>query len=315
MQSDEKYKYFLGIDVSKSKLDIYNSETGEFTQVSNDIKSIQKYLKTITPKQDLLVVIDLTGGYEQKAVDLFYQTGFCVHRADGRRVKYFLRSFGQRAKTDKIDAQGLALYGSKVQENLMLYTPIDRNLLELSERLETLKSLYQQEKNRSNLPHIGSVILKSIQKHLRFLEKEIEIIEKQLQTLILTDKKLSEKYKIMTSVKGIGSSIAMLLISMLPELGELNRRQIASLAGLAPFAKDSGTINAARHIYYGRSRVKRALFMATLVAIQFNDKIKKFYNHLINDSEKKKMVAVTACMRKILIILNAKLKEINYACL
>lgn len=311
MQNELNFKHFLGIDVSKNKLDIYDTKTKSYTTVSNTLKDIKAFIKTQTPTSDLLVVIDLTGGYEQKAVDLFYQAGFCVHRAEGRRVKYFLRAIGQNAKTDKTDAKGLALYAEKTQETLQLYTPTNGQLLELSGRLADLKQMLAQENNRHQAPKNSSGIRKQIAKHIAFLQKEIDLLEAQLSALVLQDKILKQKYELLTSFKGIGATTALTLLAFLPELGVLNRRQIAALAGVAPYAKDSGTLAGYRRVGIGRPNVKKTLFIIALVAIRHNLPIRRKYEYLTQVAAKKKMVAITACMRKIVISLNAKFKSLQ----
>lgn len=311
MQNTLKFNHFLGIDVSKNKLDIYNTKTKTYITVSNTIKEIKAFIKTQTPTSDLLVVIDLTGGYEQKAADLFYQAGFCVHRAEGRRVKYFLRAIGQNAKTDKIDAKGLALYAQKTQETLQLYTPINGQLLALSGRLADLKAISAQEKNRFQAPKNSTFVRKQIIKHIAFLEKEIAVLEAQLLALVMQDEDLKQKYELLTAFKGIGPTTALTLLAFLPELGVLNRRQIAALAGVAPYAKDSGTLSGYRRVCAGRATVKKALFIVALVAIRYNPAIRQKYEHLTQSAAKKKMVALTACMRKIIVILNAQIKSLN----
>ena len=311
MQEAPKFNHFLGIDVSKEKLDIYETKTKSYITIPNTQKDLKRFIKTQTQQSDLLVVIDLTGGYEQKAADLFYQAGFCVHRAEGRRVKYFLRAIGQNAKTDKIDAKGLALYGEKTQERLQLYTPVNGQLLELSGRLSDLKHMFVQEKNRHQAPKNSPVIRRQIARHLMFLQKEIAALEEELFGLVMQDKELKQKYDVLVSFKGIGATTALSLLAFLPELGVLNRRQIAALSGVAPYAKDSGALSGYRRVGVGRPNVKKALFLSALVAIRYNSQIKRKYEHLTQIAAKKKMVAITACMRKIIITLNAKIKSIN----
>lgn len=310
MAKQSVFNHFLGIDVAKNKLDIFNSQTGEFTQIKNCKKSIKDFCKKLTPQDDLLVVIDLTGGYEQACVDVFYDLGFKIHRAEGRRVKAFLQCRGQYAKTDKMDAKALALYGDKMQDRLLLYVPKEHNIELYLVYLDDLGQTLQQEKNRLQAPKTPQSIKDMLKKHIDFLEAQSAKLTDEVRETIMGDEKLKERYDVLTSFKGIGEKTAFALLAFLPELGRLNRRQIAALAGVAPYAKDSGQSSGYRFVKYGRPRVKRALFMAVLVAMRYNTRIKEFYEHLLGNN-KKKLVAITACMRKVVIILNAQLKEIE----
>lgn len=307
--SESKIKSFIGIDVSKDKLDIFNSATGEIYSIDNTKAEILKYIKALVLSEDLYVVIDLTGGYEALCVKMFYEHGFNVIRAEGRKVKSFARALGINAKTDKIDAQVLAQYGDKCFEHLRLYKHYDNTLRKLVMRLYDLKSSLQQEKNRLKMPDNIGYIGNSIKRMIKFLEEEISSLEILIKQKIMADKILSKKYKILTAQKGIGDKVAFILLGLLPELGFLNRRQIAALAGVAPYAKDSGTLSGYRRTRTGRVEVKKALFIAALVAIRYDSKMKHFYEELLNRA-KPKMVAVTAVMRKLVVLLNAKTKPL-----
>lgn len=307
--SEVKIKTFIGIDVSKYKLDIFNSASGEVCTVDNSEAAILKYIKALELSDNLYVVIDLTGGYEALCVKLFYHHGFKVIRAEGRKVKSFARALGINAKTDKIDAQILAQYGEKCFERLRLYQYYDNSLRKLVTRLYDLKYSLQQEKNRLKMPDNIGYVGKSIQRTIKFLEQEVASLETLIKQKIMADEILSKKYKILTEQKGIGDKVAFILLGLLPELGCLNRRQIAALAGVAPYAKDSGTLSGYRRTRSGRVEVKKALFIAALVAIRYDCKLKQFYESLL-ERAKPKMVAITAVMRKLVVILNAKSKSI-----
>ena len=304
-----KNKTFIGIDVSKYKLDIFNSATGEVVEIENAKATIRKYIRALAFSEDLYVVIDLTGGYEALCVNMFYEKGFNVIRAEGRKVKNFARAMGITAKTDTIDARLLADYGEKCFERLRLYRPYNCSIKKLVMRLSDLKDIAQKEKNRLKAPDNSPIIKKSIQTLLNVYEKEINKLEDHIEQIILADEILKKKYRLLLEQKGVGKKVAFILLGLLPELGYLNRRQIAALAGVAPFAKDSGTISGYRRTQSGRPEVKKALFIATLVAIQYDTKYKIIYEQLIARA-KPKMVAVTAVMRKIIICLNAKSKSL-----
>ena len=302
-----KNNTFIGIDVSKYKLDIFNSKTGEFVEIDNTKAAIRKYIRALEMSEDLYVIIDLTGGYEALCVNEFYVKGYNIIRAEGRKVKAFARALGISAKTDKIDANILAQYGEKCFNTLRLYQPYNNQIKKLVMRLSDIKQLLQQEKNRLKAPDNMQIVTRSIKQLINIYEKEIAKLENEIEIIIENDEELRKKYKLLLEQKGIGKKVAYILLGLLPELGYLNRREIAALAGVAPFARDSGTINGYRRTGTGRVDVKKALFIAALVAIKYDEKMNSFYTNLTSRG-KKKMVAVTATMRKIIITLNAKIK-------
>ena len=302
-----KNNIFIGIDVSKYKLDIFNSKTGEFIEIDNTKAAIRKYIRALELSEDLYIIIDLTGGYEALCVNEFYVKGYNIIRAEGRKVKAFARALGISAKTDKIDANILAQYGEKCFNTLRLYQPYNNQIKKLVMRLSDIKQLLQQEKNRLKAPDNMQIVTRSIKQLINIYEKEIAKLENEIQIIIENDEEIRRKYKLLLEQKGIGKKVAYILLGLLPELGYLNRREIAALAGVAPFARDSGTINGYRRTGTGRIDVKKALFIAALVAIKYDEKMNLFYTNLTSRG-KKKMVAVTATMRKIIITLNAKIK-------
>ena len=302
-----KNNTFIGIDVSKYKLDIFNSKTGEFVEIDNTKAAIRKYIRALEMSEDLYIIIDLTGGYEALCVNEFYVKGYNIIRAEGRKVKAFARALGISAKTDKIDANILAQYGEKCFNTLRLYQPYNNQIKKLVMRLSDIKQLLQQEKNRLKAPDNMQIVTRSIKQLINIYEKEIAKLENEIEIIIENDEELRKKYKLLLEQKGIGKKVAYILLGLLPELGYLNRREIAALAGVAPFARDSGTINGYRRTGTGRVDVKKALFIAALVAIKYDEKMNSFYTNLTSRG-KKKMVAVTATMRKIIITLNAKIK-------
>uniref|UniRef100_UPI00388F0BAC IS110 family transposase n=1 Tax=Methanobrevibacter sp. TaxID=66852 RepID=UPI00388F0BAC len=304
-----KNNTFIGIDVSKYKLDIFNSKTGEFIEIDNTKAAIRKYIRALELSEDLNVIIDLTGGYEALCVNEFYVKGCNIIRAEGRKVKAFARALGISAKTDKIDANILAQYGEKCFNTLRLYQPYNNQIKKLVMRLSDIKQLLQQEKNRLKAPDNMQIVTRSIKQLINIYEKEIAKLENEIEIIIENDEELRKKYKLLLEQKGIGKKVAYILLGLLPELGYLNRREIAALAGVAPFARDSGTINGYRRTGTGRIDVKKALFIAALVAIKYDEKMNLFYTNLTSRG-KKKMVAVTATMRKIIITLNAKIKHL-----
>lgn len=246
------FNRFIGVDVAKAKVDVFLSETGELLQIKNIETDLKRFVQSLERTEETLVIIDLTGGYETQCVKAFYQAGFTIHRAEGRTVKAFMRACGQLAKTDSIDARALADYGKRLQDKLILFQPVDNEIKPYVMRLNELKQLLQMEKNRLQSPQTGNKIYEQISRHIAFLKAEIKFLAKELQQIIETTPQLHQKQKVLTSQIGIGETTANLLLALLPELGYLPRRKIAALAGLAPYAKDSGTLNAVRHVYGGR---------------------------------------------------------------
>lgn len=218
-----------------------------------------------------------------------------------------MRSYGEHAKTDRIDAYALALFGRKLHETLRMYTPLPLNLKPVTERISDLKTMLLQEKNRSTAPSLPPDMKKEIVRHIAYLEKEIERLYQKCLDIIKNDPPLAEAFYKIIAIKGIAEKSAVLLLTTLPELGCANRRQIAAIAGVAPYAKDSGTLSGYRRIRHGRTTAKSALFIVTLVAIRHNAQIKEFYERLLKKG-KSKMTAIIACARKLLIIVNATLK-------
>ena len=306
---ENKNKRFIGIDVSKYKLDIFNSTTGEIKTIENSKAGIRQYIRALEFSEELYIVVDLTGGYEALCVNMFYDKGFKVIRAEGRKVKNFARAMGITAKTDTIDAKLLAEYGEKCFERLRIYKPYNSSIKKLVMRLSDLKDMAQKEKNRLKAPDNALIVVKSIQTLLKTYEKEITKLEEHIEQLILKDEELNAKYTMLLEQKGVGKKVAFILLGLLPELGYLNRREIAALCGVAPFAKDSGTINGYRRTQNGRIEVKKALFMTALAAVKYDTKYKPVYESLL-ERAKPKMVAITAVMRKLIIYLNVKSKTL-----
>lgn len=306
--TETKIKTFIGIDVSKYKLDIFNSKTGEVKEIENSKAGIRQYIRALEFSKGIYIVIDLTGGYEALCVNMFYEKGYNVIRAEGRKVKNFARAIGVTAKTDIIDAKLLADYGEKCFERLRLYHPYDSCIKKLMMRLMDLKDIEQKEKNRFQAPDNAPIVKETIKTMIKSLERQITKLEEHIESEIEQNEILKAKYKRLLEQKGIGKKVAFILLGLLPELGYLNRREIAALSGVAPFAKDSGTISGYRRTQSGRPEVKKTLFMAALVAIRYDEKFKQFYEELLGRA-KPKMVAITAVMRKLVIRLNAQFKS------
>ncbi len=306
------YHNFIGIDIGKFSFTVaaYGKHpVKEYENTSSGISTFFKEFKKEISKA--LVILEATGGYETELLLTLCDKDIAVHRANTRKVKSFIRSFGNAAKTDSLDAKALALYGCERHKILDLFVPASPHLLTLYtlvQRRHDLRKLLVAEKNRAKGPK-AAPILDSCQVIIETVNKQIELISSKIEELIGKDPVLLERQKVLMTIPGVGKIIAQELLTLMPELGTLNRKQIASLAGLAPRANDSGKYQGYRSTGHGRQGVKPMLFLAAMAARNSHSHLKEFYNNLVNRG-KKKMVALTALMRKIIVIANARLKEL-----
>jgi transposase len=306
------YQSFFGIDIGKSEFVSYRRGEQKTKTYQNNKKGFTKFLKEHkdTAHQSL-IVLETTGGYESAILDFLADKDICAHRADNRKVKNFIRSFGQQAKTDALDAKALAQYGYERHEHLQLHAKRNANnekLRLLSERMLDLKQMLVQEKNRYQAP-LNSCLRSGIKTVIQCLEKQILKTEQEIENIVATDDIIKRKKEVLLSVPGIGNTTALSLLSFLPELGTINRKQVASLCGVAPFAKESGAKKYYRRTTVGRSNMRPILFMAAMAASRTKEnKISEFYHRLVTEG-KKPMVALVATMRKIVVIANARIKN------
>lgn len=306
------YHNFIGIDIGKSTFVVSLYGQNSINEYENSPSGIQQFLSENKHLlSESLCVLETTGGYELALLYTLCESNIDVHRADTRKVKNFIRSFGNTAKTDSLDAKALAHYGMERHAMLMLFKPSSTKylvLFNLVHRREDLKQMMVAEKNRLKNPACNGIVKGSCLELIRLITTQIEAITQHIQTLIDGDVVLKEKQKILISIPGIGKIIALELLILLPELGTLTRRQIASLVGLAPIARESGHFKGYRKTGHGRKTVKPLLFLAAMAARNSHSDLKVFYERLITKG-KKKMVVLTALMRKIIVIANARLKE------
>lgn len=295
----------IGIDVSKDNLDVYNGTTKKTYQVGNLKSGINKIIKDAKRTRIDVVVYESTGAYGRLLGQELQVAGIEVIVVNPKRARDFARGLGLLAKTDKIDAKMLATYGEKSDaEVTKLPTKEEQMLMELCTRRQQLVKALVQEQNRIKVA--SSMIQVLIQKSLQTLAEQIEEIEDLIIKHIEKYQNLKKKWELLTSAKGVGLVVASILISYLPELGRLSKRQIASLCGVAPFNCDSGKFRGSRSIYGGRSIVRCGLYIATLSAIRWDPKFISYYQGLLKRGKAKK-VAIVACMRKLIISLNAML--------
>jgi transposase len=309
------YKSFIGIDIGKFNFVV--STYGEKTEkeYENTVEGIASFMKEYKAElKEGFSILETTGGYEMRLLLSLCEQGFDVHRANARNVKHFIQSFGNAVKTDKLDARALALYGRERYDRLSCFVPDTKEALalyELVQRRQDLKQLLVAEKNRLQGPR-ANVIKKSCEVMIEAIGSQIDVITIEIDGLIQASPVLTAKKAVLKTVPGIGEITATNLLVLLPELGKLSRREIASLAGLAPRANESGKFMGYRATGAGRSGIKPILFMSAMAARNSNSTLKTFYLRLV-EVGKKKMVALTALMRKILVIANARLKEMNLA--
>jgi transposase len=308
------YSSFVGIDIGKKSfvVGVHGEKTTQ--EYDNDAKGIIEFIEA---KKSILstglCVLEVTGGYEMRLLLSLCKEGFSVHRAPGRKVKNFIRSYGNEAKTDAIDAKTLARYGSERYESLMLFVPPSKHaveLYELAQRRRDLKQILVAEKNRRAAPCI-EYIKDSIEKVIESLEASLLLISERMEHLVEADEELKKRQEVLMSIPGIGKIIATELLTLLPELGKVNRREIASLVGVAPISRDSGQQKGYRYTRGGRTGIKSILFMAAMSARRSNTSLRTYYESLVARG-KKKMVALIALIRKIIVIANARLKELLF---
>lgn len=300
---------FVGIDVSKDSLEVHILPSAEHFKVSYDPEGIDQLIQRLRPLQLQVIVMEATGGYEKRlAVELCLAGLDKLQILNPRNVREFARSTGQLAKTDSIDAKMLAFFSQTLQlTGQTLPSQAQDQLKALDKRRKQLVNVRASEFNR--LHQAANVrVLASLKRIIAVLDEEIKDLDQDIHQIIKQNPVWYDKAQCLKQVKGIGDVTAFAILASLPELGLLNRRQIASLAGLAPMNRDSGIFRGKRMICGGRADVRKSLYMATLVATQFNPAIRAFYLKLISAGKPKKL-AITACMRKLLITLNAILKN------
>jgi transposase len=301
-------KVFIGIDVAQDRLDVHTLPQDAQFSCSNDPKGIKWLITRLKKEAPLVIVMESTGGLEKDTAVALAIAGLPVAVVNPRQVRDYARGIGKLAKTDKIDAFVLASFAktNKVKPK-PIPTESQQILKDLVRRRRQLVDLRASEKNR--LHRVRSQPVKnSILVVIRTLDEQIRNIDRDLGDILKNSPLWREKEELLKSFNGIGPVTARTLIALLPELGHTNRQQITALVGLAPLNRDSGKKRGKRMIEGGRSDVRNALYMAAVSALKHNQKIKSFYNRLIQAGKPVK-VALTACMRKILIILNAMIKS------
>ncbi len=297
---------FVGIDVAKAELVWAQRPADTSATVPNDPAGIARLVAELQALRPTLIVLEATGGYETALVAALATAGLPVVVANPRQVRDFARATGQLAKTDRLDAHVLALFAERVRPEPRPLRDADTQLLAgLLARRRQLIEMLTAERNR-----LGTAlrpIRRSLQKHITWLERQLKDVDADIDQAIHDSPVWRAKEDLLRSAPGVGRVVSRTAVALLPELGRLSRRQIAALVGVAPLARDSGALRGRRLVWGGRAPVRAALYMGTLVATRCNPVIRAFYTRLLAAGKPKKL-ALTACMRKLLTILNAMVR-------
>jgi transposase len=303
-----KRRSFIGIDVSKKLLEVGVHQSDYHFRCPNDPQNFPALIAELISLRPARIVLEATGGLERALLQALHTVGLPVVVVNPRQVRDFAKALGILAKTDRLDAGVLAHFAAAIQPAIRpVKAQQETELDALVGRRSQLSEMLTQEKNRR-----GSAATKAtrddIQKHIDWLEDSIQELDEKLKEQLECSAIWQQKDRILQSVTGIGFVTSLALLADCPELGQLNRHQIAKLAGVAPLNRDSGQQRGTRHIYGGRAQLRCKLYMATLTAIRFNPVIKSFYQRL-TAKDKPKKVAIVACMRKLLTIVNVMIRE------
>jgi transposase len=299
---------FVGIDVAKDRLDVHVRPSGEAFIVARDGEGVAGLVERLRTARPQLIVLEATGGFEQVVAAGLAGAGLPLVVVNPRQIRDFARATGRLAKTDRVDAAVIAHFAEAVRPSVRPLPDEQARLLgELVTRRRQVIEMMTAEGNRARQIETKR-LKKRIERHRSTLQTELTEIEVELDETIRGTPIWCESEDLLKSVPGIGNIVARTLLAELPELGTLTRRQIAALVGVAPFSRDSGTMRGKRTIWGGRAQVRGALYMGALTASRYNPTIKAFYQRLLAAGKSKKL-ALVACMRKLLVILNAILRE------
>jgi transposase len=306
--STERTVRHVGIDVSKEHLDVCSLPDGEIFSVANDRAGIDELLaRLLEGVRPDLVVLEATGKYERPAAVAVAAAGIAVAVVNPRQARDFAKAAGRLAKTDRIDAEVLARFAGAVGPRPSVLPDEEaRALQDILVRRRQLLEMIVAEKNR--LQMASEAVAKRIAAHVRWLEKELGRVDRELDEAVRESETWRANEELLRSVPGVGPVLARTLLAELPELGTLPRRRLCALVGVAPFNRDSGAFRGKREVWGGRAPVRAALYMGALVATRYNPVIGEFYERLLAAGKPKK-VALVACMRKLLSILNAMMRD------
>lgn len=301
-------KPYVGIDVSKARLDVCVLPTQETFAVANDEAGLQELASKLEGLSPALVLLEATGGFERPVAAALAASGMAVAVVNPRQARDFARATGRLAKTDALDARTLARFAEAVRPApKVLPDPEAQEFSAILARRRQIISMMSAEKNRLGAT-TSEAVGKRIQAHIRWLEKELARTDQDLDETIEASPTFKENEDLLKSVPGVGPVLARTLLAELPELGSLSGGELSALVGVAPLNRDSGTFRGRRSVWGGRARVREALYMAAVVASRYNPTIKSFYERLLWAGKPKK-VALVACMRKLLLLLNAVMRD------
>lgn len=305
--SPKTSEHFIGIDVSKNQLDVACHPTNEHWQETNDEKGIESLAARLKPLAPALIVVEATGGLETRLVIALASASLPVVAVNPRNARYFAKATGKLAKTDAIDAALLAQFAKNIKPEIRpIKDEETRKLTALTARRHQLIGMISAEKNR--LQQASKWVRPDIKATIKLLEERLANIDHHLSNMIKKHPLWCELDRIIQSIPGAGPVLSISLLAGLQEIGKLSRRQIAALVGVAPLNRDSGRFRGRRCIWGGRSHIRSVLYMAALAATRCNPMIRHFYKRLIKSGKKPK-VAITACMRKMLVTINAMIKN------
>jgi len=299
---------FVGIDVAKNHLDVHINPCNERFRVANDPAGWAELIQRLRRRKVRLIAVEATGGYEAALVAELHAADLPVAVVNPRQVRDYARSLGRLAKTDQIDAEVLAMFAESIRPRR---TPVPDEITTqikiLVTRRRQLRQMHQAEANHRE--HVvDTAIARSIARVNRAIEKELAWVDNEIQRVIHASPLWHRKLELLVSVPGVAETTAAAVLAGLPELGTLTRHQAAALVGVAPINRDSGTMRGKRTTHGGRAEVRKALYMPTLVAIRYNPTIRMFYERLLANG-KAKMTALIACMRKLVLLLNAIIRD------
>ena len=297
---------FIGCDVGKKEIVVFDSLSKAFSRIANSPEALAEFAAGLDP--DALVICEATGGYEAMLLEALVAHRRPAIRADARKVKAFIRSFGTLGKNDPIDARALSRYGEERHDRLPRWKPADKDRSALVELVRIRDDMVKDRTawtNRSRAPGFRGEIIAPVQ---AALNAQIRAVETEIKALLDACQPLREAVAAVRTIKGMGPTVGPALIALMPELGTLDRRQIAALAGLAPHPNQSGTRDGYRKVKGGRSEIKRLLLLPAMTATKHDPALKAFYDRLIANG-KKPIIALVAVMRKMIIIANARLRD------
>lgn len=300
--------HHIGIDVSKERLDVAVHETGETFACRNDSQALGELAERLRALAPALIVLEASGGYEHEALFALLAAGLPAARVNPRQTHNFAKATGYLAKTDVLDARVLAHFASAVRPTLSTApTAAQLALRELVERRQALVEMLVAERNRLRLTRTTAARA-HVERHITWLRQQLDGMDDELRQLIVGSETWRELDRLIESVPGIGTVTAVSLLALLPELGQLNRREIAALVGVAPFNHDSGKHRGSRRIAGGRPAIRTVLYMCAVAGVRCNPVLKGFYGRLKAQGKPSK-VALTACVRKLIVMLNAMVRD------